>query len=507
LASAEQHHTTEAPPRLPEVDSRRLMIVLIAAAVIALVAGAVFSGIFGSGIEEGSGLRRFFLSYLTAFGFALSIVLGALFFVLLQHVTRAGWSVAVRRVPEALANSVPVLAILSIPILVTFLFPGDSGAPTLYPWAAHHDESAANTAAGHEEVSPAAPEAPQSPAEEQPDEAPTGRVPMSAQETSLPDSPLLTREALTAGYAREHLESTPLTRHKARWLNPLFFTLRIVLYFTVWIVIAGFYWRNSVLQDSSGDPALTTRMQKWAPLCLLAYAATVTGAAFDLWMSIDPHFFSTIFAGYIFAGAVIGSLSVIILVYHTLCSRGMLHESINREHFHDLGKLLFTFVFFWGYIAFSQFMLIWYANIPETTYWFGVRGATTVDANFAFGDWPAAAEAPAPVGWWSIIILTLLFAHLLIPFAGLLSRHVKRNRTALVFWSVWMLVMHYLDHYWLIMPEAMVGGWRVWPLPELFTLLFMVGAVGGYFLWTLSGVALRPAADPRLHESLAFHNI
>lgn len=498
-----QHHRDE-PLRLPEQASRRSIMMLCVVAAAALVAAILLAIMFSRGEEAGAVLRRFFLGYLTAFCFALSIALGGLFFVLLQHVTRAGWSVVVRRVPEALANTMPALAVLSIPILLTLLFPGESGSPTLYPWAAHHGEVAA-----HEEETESGLRASGGPGVEAPAAPEGGRRPIELEPEAegAPGAELLYREMLTVGHAREHLKYTPLTAHKAPWLNRPFFALRIVLYFLVWIVIAAFYWRTSVLQDQTGDPALTSRMQKWAPACLLLYAATVTGAAFDLWLSLDPHFYSTIFGGYIFAGGVIGSLSVIILMYLGLRARGLMSASLSREHFHDLGKLLFAFVFFWGYIAFSQFMLIWYANIPETTYWYGLRGATTVDENQKFAAWPASPDAAAPVGWWGLIILILLFCHLIIPFGGLLSRHVKRNRMALGFWAGWMLVMHYLDHYWLIMPEAMVGGWRVLPLPEAATLLLVASAVAAYFVWTLSGASLRPAADPRLHESLAFHNI
>ena len=505
MVSAEHHSPTDETLRLPEQASRRLIVILWITAGAAFLLAVILAALFGGGAGGGGAMRRFFLGYLTAFGFALSIALGGMFFVLLQHVTRAGWSVAVRRVPEALACTLPLLGILSIPILATLAFPGPSGSPTLYPWATPKQESALaevplRASPSQDPAQPAV-----APADQPP--APSGdRQPTMSASAAL-DSSLLSREAITVEHARKHLHHDALTAKKGNWLNRPFFVLRILVYFGIWTLIAGFYWRNSILQDRTGDPSLTTRMQKWAPVCLLLYAGTFTFAAFDLWMSIDPHFFSTIFGGYIFAGGVIGSLAVIILVYQSLRASGMLSRSISREHFHDLAKLLFAFVFFWGYIAFSQFMLIWYANIPETTYWFGIRGATTVEANHGMGAWPTADSAAAPFGWWTIVITILLFAHLIIPFGGLLSRHVKRNNKALAFWAIWMLVMHYLDHYWLIMPEAMVGGWRLWPLPELALLVSMVGAVGGYFVWMLSGVSLRPASDPRLHESLAFHNI
>ncbi len=499
MASAEHHSEANEPLRLPQAVGNRFVPLLGIIAAVGLVVGLVTALFFGSGVDHGGGgLRRFFLGYLVAFGFVLTIVLGSLFFVMLQHITRAGWSVNVRRIPETMTMTLPALAALSIPILFTLAIPGESGSPTLYPWAvpggAHHGEEAVESPI------------PRAAAEPETEEASGARDPMSAAAIGL-GPPMLTQEAITVEQARHHLHYDDLTAHKAPYLNRPFFLLRVILYFAVWILIARFYWRNSILQDETRDPAHTTAMQKWAPACFLLFAATVTGAAIDFWMSLDPHFFSTIWAVYIFAGGVIGALATIILIYQALRRAGYLRGAVGREHFHDLGKLLFAFVFFWGYVAFSQFMLIWYANIPETTYWYGVRGATTVDANHGFGAWPADASQPAAVGWWSFIILVLLFGHLLFPFGGLLSRHVKRNLPFLAFWAVWMLVMHYLDHYWLIMPEMLTGGTTLLPVPELATLLFMVSAVGAYFIWNLSRVSLRPVADPRLHESMAFHNI
>lgn len=493
MASAEHHSEANEPIRLSESTGRRLMTTLGLMGIAGLVAGLILAFMFGSGIGEGGGWRRFFLGYLAAFGFVLTILLGSLFFVLLQHVTRAGWSVNVRRIPEALANTLPAMAILVVPILATLAFPGENGRPTLYPWAVPGGVEAPEEAPAEQAAVPGPSEG-------------MGREPMSTASAQL-EGAALADIAISVKSARDHLDYDELTAYKAPYLNRLFFIVRIVLYFTIWCGIAAFYWRNSVLQDTTGDPALTTRMQKWAPACLLLFAFSVTGAAFDLWMSLDPHFFSTIWGIYIFVGGVMASLATIILIYQFLQRDDRHPLAVSREHFHDLGKLLFAFVFVWGYIAFSQFMLIWYANIPETTYWYGLRGATTVQANWGLGPWPDDPAAAAPLGWWGIIILILLFGHLLIPFGGLLSRHVKRSQRFLGFWAVWMLVMHYLDHYWLILPEAMVGGTRVLPVPELATLAFMVSAAGIYFVWTLSRAALRPVADPRLHESMAFSNI
>jgi hypothetical protein len=159
-------------------------------------------------------------------------------------------------------------------------------------------------------------------------------------------------------------------------------------------------------------------------------------------------------------------------------------RAITLEHYHDLGKLLFSFVFFWGYIAFSQYMLIWYANIPEETRWLLVR----------------------QTNGWQWIGLLLVFGHLLVPFLGLLSRHVRRHRAALAGWSALLLVMHWLDLYWLVMPTYSPAA-----LPfGLADVLCLVG-IGSLYLAAVVHVAadraLVPLRDPRLDESLVFHNV
>ena len=543
MATTDAHHSDASNEpltlTLPHETGRKLMGLFVGLAVVGLVAALVLAFLFGGFT---GGLRRLFLSYLVAYCFALTTALGALFFVMLQHITKAGWSVNVRRVPEAMAMTMPALLVLGLPLLLSFLITGTSGHPTLYPWAtpavaeAHEGEGGAEAHVldSHEDVNTQS----KGPAPEHGEGVDTavsaadvtGDIQPTAAEAErvlapglapagVTQDPLLTKQALSVGFAREHLENPEggLTDGKKAYLNRPFFLLRCAIYFGVWIALAYFFWKNSVEQDRTGDPSLTRKMEIAAPLCILVYALTLTFAAFDIIMGVDPHFFSTIFGGYVFAGGMVGFFAASILIYQFLRMNGMLRESVNVEHYHDLGKWLFVWIFFWGYVAFSQFLLIWYANIPETTYWFGVRGASTVAANHSFAPWPASnltgaeLEAanllPAPLGWWTIVSMTLLFGHLLIPFAGLLSRHVKRNLTFLGFWAGWMLTMHYVDMYWLIAPENMVGGWRVLPLPEIACLLVVVGLAGAYFVRTLTAAKLRPVGDPRTVESLAFHNM
>lgn len=391
------------------------------------VAGA---GLVGAGIVLGwigAGSSAYLLhSYLVSYCFWLSLSLGALFFVALQHATRAGWSVTVRRPAEVLAANTTLLTLLFLPVLVP-LFLGDA---SLYPW----------------------------------------------------NDP--------ARVAHDHL-----LEHKAPYLNSAFFGIRAVGYFLVWGLLARWFLARSTEQDATGDPELTRRMERLSPVALLLFGVTITFAAFDWLMSLEPHWFSTIFGVYYFSGAAVGGVAAIILVALGLQATGRLADSVTTEHYHDLGKLLFAFVVFWGYIAFSQYMLIWYASLPEETVWYLKRQS----------------------GPWFWVILALLFGHLLVPFAGLLGRPAKRARLSLAFWAVWILAFHWLDLYWIVMPkywgQASAAG-SVSTVGVVLCVaadLCLFGGLGAVYLAGAVRVAgdrsLVPLKDPRLHEAVAFENV
>ena len=389
----------------------------------ALVVGGVgLAAALGLGLLAEAGIRRFLFSYLIGFAFFLSIALGGLLFVMVQHLTRAGWSVSLRRLAEVLASTMPVIAVLSLPLIIAVV--AHNGV--LYPWAgpeAHHDH---------------------------------------------------------------------LIHQKTAFLNPWFWTARMVIYFVIWSWLSVYYWRRSTEQDASGRAELTTKMEARSGWAILLTVVTLTAASFDLLMSLDAHWYSTIFGVYYFAGCAAGIFASMIVVAAILQRLGYLEHSLTREHYHDLGKFLFAFVFFWGYIAFSQYMLIRYAHIPEERGWLVRRGMST-------------AGSAWDLRQWSPVALSLLFGHLLIPFAGLLSRTVKRNRGLLAFWAVWVLVFHWMDIWWLVMPE-LDGGFHF----GLVDIAATIG-VGGIFLAAAlrraAGVALRPTQDPRLGEALAFENL
>jgi hypothetical protein len=303
----------------------------------------------------------------------------------------------------------------------------------------------------------------------------------------------------------EHFDAV-LTK-KQFFFNPIFWTLRAVFYFAVWAVAARMLFGQSVAQDVSGDLAHTHRMQKFSPLCMVLYVLTQTLAVVDWVMSLEPHWFSTMYGVYFFVASLGGFFSLISISMWLLQRSGRLREVITPEHYQDIGKLLFGFgVMFWGYIAFSQYMLVWYGNIPEETGWYITR----------------------QLGGWRKVSLLLLFGHLCVPFVLLISRHPKRIKGVLAIMAVWLLCMHYVDVYWLVMPRTPADLLAQAPTyDQLVDTVRQSGADLGFHphlldLTTLIGLAsvtvaltarrlrncdLIPTQDPRLAESLAFENI
>jgi len=279
------------------------------------------------------------------------------------------------------------------------------------------------------------------------------------------------------------VEHDELLQHKAPYLGVAFFTLRALGYFLIWWLIARFFLERSTEQDGSGDPQLTVRMERASGPAILLLGLTVTFASFDWLMALDPKWWSTIYGIYYYSGAFTGAVALLILVAMALQASGRLTTVITVEHYHDLGKLLFAAVVFWGYIAFSQYLLIWYGNLPEETTWYRVR----------------------QTGLWGHVSLALVFGHLFIPFFGLLSREVKRRKPLLAFWAAWMLVFHWLDVYWLVMPSLQPEG----PPISAIDLCLLAGMACLYAAGVLRVAIVRslvPLRDPRLAESLVFEN-
>ncbi len=473
-----------------------------------IAAGVGALGIAGS--FAGFGERRFAFSYLFGFQFALSITLGMLFFVLVQHLTSAGWSVTVRRTAEIFTTGFFALVVLFAPV---YLKRGE-----LFPWlGGHHgaEHGAAPHAAGDSKVSTTettqghAPAAAPSAAAEPPtqhggahgsgqggghggggshaggdhDAHPTG--PGAALHGAAGAHGAAPAHAAHGkkGDPHELIEEETLAKKKP-YLNEGFFSIRVVFYFAAWILIAWRLFSLSTAQDKSRDPKLTVAMQRFAPAATFVFALTLTFAGFDWIMSLKPDWFSTIFGVYLFAGSVVSSLAVIILVTMGLRSTGILVKEVNAEHYHDLGKLMFGFNVFWAYIGFSQFMLIWYAALPEETPFFHMR-------------WD---EGP-----WSTVSLSLVLLHFVVPFLFLISRNVKRRLPMLQAGAALLLVMHAVDCYWLVMPNFGQEGFGFHWL-DAACLVGVSGVVLAVVLYRMRTTSLIPVGDPRLPRALHFEN-
>jgi hypothetical protein len=279
-------------------------------------------------------------------------------------------------------------------------------------------------------------------------------------------------------------EHDALLRWKAPFLNVPFFLVRAAVYFACWSFIAVLYYRVSRGQDATGDPGMSARLRRLAGPSIIVLAVTQTFASIDWIMSLTPHWYSTMFGLYFFAGSFVGFIALLSVVVAAMRRAGLLDTVISAEHLHDIGKLLFAFTAFWAYIAFSQFFLMWYANLPEETIWYKARLE----------------------GSWRTISLLLMTGHFAVPFFYLMGRAVKRRASTLAAGGAWLLAMHFLDIYWQVMPTLHPEGVR----PSALDLAAFV-AVGGCFVavagWLMRRQALVPLRDPRLAESLAFENV
>ena len=279
-------------------------------------------------------------------------------------------------------------------------------------------------------------------------------------------------------------EHDALLRWKAPFLNVPFFLIRAVIYFACWSFIALMYYRGSRGQDVSGDPqGVTARLRRLAGPSIIVLALTQTFASIDWIMSLNPHWYSTMFGVYFFAGSFVGFIALLSLLAATMRSAGLLDTVITAEHLQDIGKLLFAFTAFWAYIGFSQFFLIWYANLPEETIFYKARLA----------------------GSWKAMSVFLMVGHFGIPFFYLMGRAVKRRGLTLGIGGAWLLAMHFVDLYWQVMPTLHPEGVSVSVLDVAACV-----AIGGCFVaaagWLMRRQALVPLRDPKLAESLAFEN-
>lgn len=304
----------------------------------------------------------FLRGYLIAYMFWLGIALGSMGILMLQYITGGRWGAVLRRILESAARTIPLLAILFVPIALRL---GD-----LFAWA---------------------------------------------------------RPAAVAG--------DPILQQKAFYLNVPFFLARAVFYFAVWLVVEFFLTRWGSEPDGSYDAANETRLQFLGRGGLLLYALTMTFASIDWMMSLEPHWFSTIYAIMILGGQVLSAFAFAIVIAATLKTNTWVARVIGPDQFHDIGKLMLAFVMLWAYFSFSQYIIIWSGNVADETPWYLARTS----------------------GGWQWIALVLITFHFAVPFLILLSRPIKQNAHRLAAVALALLVLRYVDLSWLITPAFSPG--------------------------------------------------
>jgi len=290
---------------------------------------------------------------------------------------------------------------------------------------------------------------------------------------------LLGRHYLFEWTHADVVASDEVLQHKQLYLNTPFFILRAVIYFGVWNALVYFLNQWSLEQDRTPDPRIARRMQKLSGGGLLALAITVTFASFDWLMSLDPHWFSTIYGVLLLGGQGLTALAMLIVVLVWLSRRSPLDAVVVPAHFHDLGNLMLAFVMLWAYFSFSQYLIIWAGNLPLEISWYQHRLQTG----------------------WRVVGVTLILFHFAVPFVVLLSRTVKRAPELLIKVAIGILVLRVVDLFWLIAPEfhenGLVVHWLDVVLPLSLGALWLAA-----FVWQLRGRPILPVHDPQFDEAL-----
>lgn len=354
---------------------------------------------------------RFFRSYMVAFAFTAATGLGAFFFVVVQFLTGAAWSVTVRRIMENIMFTLPVCALLFIPVAF--------GLKDIYSWS--------DTA-------------------------------MAA--------------------------ADPVLKLKGNYLTEGPFLIRTYAYFAVWSIWIFAICHQSTKQDSRKSIRQMHILSRWSAPGLILVVVVGTLASYDWLMSIEPKWYSTIFGLYVLSGGALTFMSIVTLVSLGFRRAGILSKAITMEHYHDLGKWMFALVAFYTYMAFAQFLLIWYANIPEETIWYRHRSA----------------------GSWLYIALAMPFIRFIIPFFTLICRPAKRNLKVLGLMAVWCVVVEYIDLYWVVMPAYYKDGPKIHWL-DFATLAATVSICGLAFWGRFKRHKMVPVGDLRFEQSLEFENV
>ena len=265
------------------------------------------------------------------------------------------------------------------------------------------------------------------------------------------------------------------------YLTHTFFWIRLALYFCLLTLISRSMMRNSVAQDADGHPRYTLKMRWWAFFGIPFMAVCLTFAAVDWLMGMDYRWFSTMWGVYIFAGSAQSGMCLLVLLTTWLRKKGYL-QFVTLEHYHIMGKLMLAFCVFWAYIGFDQYMLIWYANIPEETSYFIRRN----------------------IGSWNFISMFLVALRFFVPFVFLLQQKVKKT-TIICYVAAWLLFMQLVDMYVIVMPMFKRSGFSPSPL-DLIALIAIGAPLAFIFIKNLGKSSLFPVRDPRLELSLKLKN-
>ncbi|MFT3992002.1 MAG: hypothetical protein QM680_11385 [Luteolibacter sp.] len=439
------HHVTSADIAIngdhldPAKTSKIKTVSLAVAAIGTLI--SVYLLFFAPEKIRGS----FAYSWVFAFYFFLTLSIGGCFWTLLHNVSNSGWGTSVRRTFENLGSTYPWMFLFGIPLL----FP--QVQQYLYEWMNIHREGSL-AIFGHGDV-------------------------------------------------KEHLHHVDHLLYNKHWYMNLPFWYGRMAFFFVGLSLTIFGLRKlSTNQDTDPNPGVKRLLKArfHSTYTLIIFALTITFTGFDFMMGLDYKWFSTMWGVYLFAGAALNSMAVIILVNTWLKSMGHLKHVTTGEHFHIKGKLLFAFTTFWAYVTFAQYFLIWYAGITEETSYFLIRNT----------------------GNWNIAMIVLVFGHFVVPFVILLQAWLKKNPKSLSIVAAYTLAMHVLDHYLITIPERGISLGNIKPevfgpiqvsIPGAFwgdILAFVtIGAAFIFFLVRALGQhSLYPNRDPRILESANVSN-
>jgi hypothetical protein len=397
----------------------------------ALIAGAAGLAVSAAGALLSEGLAdQFFRSYLVAFLYCLAVSLGGTAVWMLTNVTGGWWGLVTRRLFEAASRALPLVALMFVPLAL--------GLDHVYVWA--NPRLAETTSPGEE-----------------------GRKDAG--------------DPAKAGGEQGHAH--PLGPNKEAYFHLPFFFGRAVFYFAVWLTLAFFLNRWSARQDRAFDQELSRKTQLLSAAGLGLYGLTMTFAAIDWVMSLTPEWYSSIFGVLMVTGQALPTFSLAILGVVWLSSRYQPHTSVmTPQIWNDLGNLLLAFVMLWAYMSFSQFLLIWSANLPEEIIWYVDRGA----------------------GGWEVVAACLALFYFVLPFLLLLARKVKRRPHRLAWVTGAIAVVSYVHLHWLVAPTFSPRQFAVHWM-DLTTMVGLGGVWLGWFLWQLKRRPLLPLNDPLFAEA------